>query len=161
MRAQYMLLFSLNCHIRLSILTLSLFSPVFSRCTYAVDLAVAFDSAVAVAFGWCLASAVSGVCAQNWLSLDTEEHTSSALGAKGVLANWIIAWPLGEVLRFIALFGLVGGQIDGEWALAAESVRDGLLTLPSLVGNAALDGAGVLLALTLWRRWLLAYMWGM
>ena len=55
----------------------------------------------------------------------------------------------------------VGGQIDGEWALAAESVRDGLLTLPSLVGNAALDGAGVLLALTLWRRWLLAYMWGM
>ena len=67
-----------------------------------------------------------------------------------MLANWIIAWPLGEVLRFIALFGLVGGQIDGEWALAAESVRDGLLTLPSLVGNAALDGAGVLLALTLW-----------
>ena len=118
-----------------------------------VDLAVAFDSALALALGWCLASAVTGcVCSEDWFGLPAEEHAGSALGVKDVLKNWIVGWPLGELLRALALFGIVAGG----WAMPSELPATGL---PAIASSLASDGAGTLVALTLWRRFLL--MWWM
>lgn len=113
-----------------------------------VDLAVAFDSALALALGWCLASAVTGVCSEEWWSLSAEDHSSSALGVSGVLRNWIVGWPLGELLRTLALAGIVGGG----WATVGEVPSMGLVEVAT---KAASDGAGLLVCLTLWRSFLL------
>ena len=120
-----------------------------------VDLTVAFDSATALALGWCLACAIAptGVCA-DWLGRPLEEHAASALGVKGVFANWLIGFPLGEILKAIALYGIFVGGWASQSELPLASASDF-----ELARNVALDGAGLLVALTLWRRWLLNYMY--
>jgi len=115
-----------------------------------VDLVVAFDSAGALALGWCLASIVTNVCAQEWLELPPDAHTGSVLGVKGVLQNWLLGFPLGLALRAMALLAMS----TGGWATTNELPP---LDAAALVESAGVDGAGTLLALTLWRRWLLAW----
>ena len=114
----------------------------------AVDLAVAIDGAAALALGWCLASVLTGVCRESWFALTAEEHSSSALGVKGVLENWLVGFPIGEAMKALALFGVAAGG----WTSQLMGADDA-----ALASATALDGAGLLLALTLWRRFLLGW----
>jgi hypothetical protein len=98
------------------------------------------------------ARAVTGVCSAEWLGLPSEEHEASLLGAKGVWANWLLGFPLGEALKAFALFGVA----TGGWADPGELPAD-WQSAPALARMVALDGVGILLTLTLWRRWLLGW----
>ena len=117
-----------------------------------VDVVVAFDSASALALGWCLASAVTGcICSQDWFSLPADQHQGSALGVKGLLTNWLVGFPLGEVLKALALYGIAAGGWAAPSQLPSTSALDVATTL-------VFDGVGILVALTLWRRWLLGWL---
>ena len=118
-----------------------------------MDLTIAFDNAAALALGWCVASIITGVCADDWLSLPADEHASSFLGVKGVLANWLIAAPLGQALKALALYGV----LTGGWSAVGEATLPAV-DLPALANTFALDVSGLLLSLTLWRRFLLGYL---
>ena len=123
-------------------------------CVAAVDLAVAFDSAVALALGWCLASAITGVCAQDWVALPADKHANSVLGVNGVTANWLLAFPLGQLLKGVALYGVFASG----WAAACGVPP---LSETALASSCILDGAGLLVCIALWRRYLLVWMGGM
>ena len=110
-------------------------------------MAVAFDSALALALGWCLASVVTGVCSQDWLALSADEHAGSVLGVKGILSNWLLGFPLGEVIKALALYSVFAGG----WASTPG------VSPAEIASSVALDGAGTLVVITLWRRWLVTW----
>jgi len=99
-----------------------------------IDITLAFNSAAALALGWLLAGTVTGISRESWFSLSAEDHQSSVLGISGVLRTWLLAWPLGQALKQLAL-GSAADAFD--------------LTV------AANDGTGMLIVCLVWRRLLL------
>ena len=180
-----------------------------------IDITLALDSAASLALGWGVASVATGVCSEDWLGLDADEHVKAPLGLAGVLSNWLLAWPLGVALKCLAAYGLAyeeGGAagieswrqvLEGAAATAAaqmetaavgvdaapEAASSALLASEPMVGMvgssvlpnapldaagdasavlasmfdanaAAMDGAGMLIVIFVWRSWLLSFWTG-
>jgi hypothetical protein len=112
-----------------------------------IDITRALDYAVALALGWLLASAASGLCSFEWMALPFEEHRRSALGLHRMLPTWLLAWPLGEAFKYATALSIA------QWSTA--TIGSGALGLS--IEMVARDGAGILVTMLLWRSWLLSW----
>ena len=112
-----------------------------------IDITRALDYAVALALGWLLACAASGMCSFEWMALPFDEHRRSALGLYRMLPTWVLAWPLSEALKYAASLGIA------QWSTATTG--SGVLGMN--MDTVAIDGAGVLLVMAIWRNWLLCW----
>lgn len=133
-----------------------------------VDIVLAFDRGSALALGWVIAAAATGIASESWLTLDSEDHERAPLGVSGLLLSWIIAWPLGQVFKAAAFWSVFGSgwaaSIVGSTSapnpsfLPSSAMLDDPLSLEALVRDlvgAIPDGAGTLITMILWRRFLL------
>ena len=109
------------------------------------DIALAFDRAAALALGWAVGSAAAGASAADWAGLD---HAQAPLGVPArVLPAWLLAWPLA-----CALEAALAGPVL-RWSAAAGAPAS--LSVPLDLQAVLMEGVGLLVVLTLWRRWLL------
>ena len=133
-----------------------------------VEISLAFDQAAALALGWCVASALTGiVCSESWFNIEGDEHRQAPLGIAGLLSNWVVSWPLGIALKATAAYGLAlthsASVVSSAGSLvyflgASSYATDPASAAADLVlRTAGSDGAGALLVLTLWRTWLLRW----
>ena len=113
-----------------------------------VDIVFVFDSAAALALGWLLAGAVSGVCSVDWLALPADEHDKSALGLYRVLPTWLLAWPLSEGFKAVAGEGIKSWSMWTTGGAFLQNVD---------ASSAAVDGVALLIVIVLWRKWLLGW----
>lgn len=105
-----------------------------------VDIGYAFECAAALVAGWAIGSLIAGASSSDWFF---KEHATAPLGLYRVLPAWLLAWPLGAALKLLA---------TEEYARATPGI-----TAAVDMQAIAMDGAGLLLCIWLWRTWLLAW----
>jgi len=111
-----------------------------------IDIAYAFDNAAALVVGWMIASAVAGASSVDWFGSD---HGRSPIGLNRVLPAWLLGWPLGSALKLIASLQFA------RWTALATGTSAALTLVDAQM--VAMDGAGLLLVIALWRTWLLTW----
>ena len=105
-----------------------------------VDIGYAFECAAALVAGWAIGSLIAGASSSDWFF---KEHATAPLGLYRVLPAWLLAWPLGAALKLLA---------TEEYARATPGI-----TAAVDMQAIAMDGAGLLVSIWLWRTWLLAW----
>ena len=97
-------------------------------------------SAVALAVAWLVGGSLAGAFDVDWLARGASEHARAPLGLVGVLRGWAYAAPIVFVAKAVGVAAVIL-PVGGWLALDAPT--------------AVQDLGGMLLAIVVWRRWLL------
>ncbi|KAL1525017.1 hypothetical protein AB1Y20_019892 [Prymnesium parvum] len=111
------------------------------------EIALEMNSAVSIAFGWCIGGSIGGACDQEWVALELAEHEKAPLGVARLLRGWAIASPLALGMKALGVAAVVL-PLGGGLAIWPPGVL--------------LDLGGMLAVILLWRRLLVkGYLPGM